>query len=407
MIAIATADGGFLRAIPETAERVFGFHRLFGFISEEACAERLKNRKAHGLRTSRGQWLFRFKVQPKGNSWEVAALDGCVSKALPDGRYELAASLGKFLLAPSAVLEIPPVVSDESEKRSSRLLLWAAVAFFLFSVVLWWTSGGADEELPPPLPEPVTVQVVPPTNAVRVPAPTLTSPHPELANKKTDDGGKRAVARDLGFLGLLGKKELKNAVGGIPSGLQNVSPGAGLEGDKGSGGEMLVGLGQGVKRTTVGNTGVAGLGGVGGGKGPGGGAGGYGDTLVGSGTGAGVGQGNGRSLMSLPLSQDIELEGGLDKAVIQATIAKYLSQVRACYEQGLRKNPALAGQVTMGFEIGGSGRLNFSKVAKSSLGDAQVGSCIAERMMTWEFPKPVGGVNVKVNYPFLLRPVNG
>jgi hypothetical protein len=127
---------------------------------------------------------------------------------------------------------------------------------------------------------------------------------------------------------------------------------------------------------------------------------------VGSGTGAGVGQGHGRSLTALPLSNDIELEGGLDKAVIAATIAKYLSQVRACYEVGLRRNPALAGQVTMNFEIGPTGKLNFSKVGKSSLGDAEVPECIATRMMSWDFPKPVGGVNVKVNYPFLLRPVN-
>jgi hypothetical protein len=210
----------------------------------------------------------------------------------------------------------------------------------------------------------------------------------------------------MGFLGLLGKKDLSKAIGGVPSAMNNAAPGAGIQGDKGTGGEMLVGLGEGVKRTTVGNTGLKGLGGVGGGKGAGGGAGGYGDTLASSGTGAGTGLGNGRALTSLPLSQDIVLEGGLDKAVIQATIAKYLNQVRACYEEGLQRNPALVGQVTMAFEINGTGMLNYSNVAKTSLGDAGVPQCISKKMMTWQFPKPVGGVNVKVTYPFLLRPVN-
>jgi len=308
------------------------------------------------------------------------------------------------MIAPHAQLDLNEIENAAQDENTSKWILIAAILFFIFATSLWWLSPTGEEEIPPATMEPVTVSV-PRATAVMTPVPS-TPPHPELEAKKKDDGGKRAVQRDLGFLGLLGKKELKNAVGGIPSAMQNVSPGAGIEGDKGSGGEMLVGLGQGVKRTTVGNTGVAGLGGVGGGKGPGGGAGGYGDTMVGSGTGAGVGQGNGRGLSTLPLSSDIELDGGLDKAVIQATIAKYLSQVRACYEIGLRRNPAMAGQVSMNFEIGPTGRLNFAKAGKSSLGDAEVPECIAARMMTWDFPKPIGGVSVKVNYPFLLRPVN-
>ena len=406
MISIAKANGSFIKTFPVTGERTFGFHRLFGLVSEEACDSRLRNRKAHGLSTRRGEWLFRFKVTPTGSGLTVAPVDGCTAVAAAAGTWTLKSALGEFTLGPSAESAVEVYADAQAPAKSNRWFLLFALLFFIVSAVIWVLSPAKTLEEPAPIPEPVTVNVVKPTNSVRIPAPAITSPHPELANKSKDDGGKRAVAQNLGFLGLLGKKELNKAVGGVPSGLQNVSPGAGLEGDKGSGGEMLVGLGQGVKRTTVGNTGVAGLGGVGGGKGPGGGAGGYGDTLAGSGTGAGVGQGNGRSLTSLPLSQDIELEGGLDKAVIAATIAKYLSQVRACYEQGLRRNRAMAGQVTMAFEIGGNGKLNFAKPAKSSLGDAEVPECIATRMMGWDFPKPIGGVNVKVSYPFLLRPVN-
>jgi hypothetical protein len=406
MIAIANASGDFLRAIPENTEKIFGYHRLFGFISEQACAERLSNRRSHGLKVSRAEWLFRFRLQPLAGAWKLVAIEGCSATPASNGTWELHSKVGNFLVSPSAALAATGAELTSDEGNLNRLLAASITLFLLFAGFLWWTGSSNQVETVVPIPEPVTVKILPPSNAVRIPAPALTTPHPEIASKAKDDGGKRAVAQNLGFLGMLGKKELTKAVGGIPSGLQNVSPGAGLEGDKGSGGEMLVGLGQGVKRTTVGNTGLAGLGGVGGGKGPGGGAGGYGDTLVGSGTGAGVGQGNGRSLSTLPLSNDIELEGGLDKAVISATIAKYLSQVRACYEIGLRKNPALSGQVNMGFEIGPSGKLNFARVAKSTLGDAEVPECIATKMLTWDFPKPVGGVNVKVNYPFLLRPVN-
>jgi hypothetical protein len=79
--------------------------------------------------------------------------------------------------------------------------------------------------------------------------------------------------------------------------------------------------------------------------------------------------------------------------------------VRACYEERLRHNAELAGTLVMDFEIGATGRLNFSKVKSTTLTDPLVGGCVSKRMMNWEFPKPRGGVNVKVNYPFTLRPV--
>jgi hypothetical protein len=155
-------------------------------------------------------------------------------------------------------------------------------------------------------------------------------------------------------------------------------------------------MGQGLRKTTVGNTGMAGLGGIGT-KGAGGGLGGYGETDYGSGAG--------RSISTVPLSQDATVEGGLDRSVISATIMRYLSQVRACYEEGLKNKPELIGQVTMNFEINGSGNLTFARVQRSSLGDRGVEQCISTRMMTWKFPTPKGGVNVKVSYPFMLRPV--
>ena len=185
--------------------------------------------------------------------------------------------------------------------------------------------------------------------------------------------------------------------GGVPQKLAKATAGAGKGGDAGSGGEVLTGLGKGLKKITVGNTGVAGLGGIGT-KGAGGGKGGYGNTMVASGEGIGI---TGISVSS----NDMVLDGGLSRYAINATIAKYLSQVRRCYENGLNKKPDLEGLVTVAFEIGGSGMLNYSNVHKSSLRDTVVEKCITTKMMSWKFPKPKGGVNVKVNYPFMLRPV--
>ena len=105
-------------------------------------------------------------------------------------------------------------------------------------------------------------------------------------------------------------------------------------------------------------------------------------------------------------AEEIYLEGGLERAVIQATIAKYLNEIRACYETGLRKVPGLNGTVSMFFEITGSGSVGTSRVSKSSLGNNDVEQCMSTRLKTWQFPQPRGGVTVRVTYPFLLRPVS-
>jgi hypothetical protein len=99
------------------------------------------------------------------------------------------------------------------------------------------------------------------------------------------------------------------------------------------------------------------------------------------------------------------LEGGVSKYAINATIAKYLNQVRRCYEAELKNKPDLQGLVEMSFEINASGKLNFAKVNKTTLNSAPVESCISSKMMDWQFPQPKGGVNVPVKYPFMLRPV--
>ncbi len=412
MIAVATEQGSLLRVLGQSAEALsneaFGFHRLFGFISQSAAEDRLKSRERHGLSPRHNQWLCKFQIQPSKGSFQLTKLDNCQASAVNADTWKL--------ITPNGVFSI---TNQQAEVAAGRLAThvhekdrpWIPIlvgAFLLIVVILGLPAGELKVQEAPQIMEPITVKVMPERQqAVQVPkhiAETL----PQVA-EQLKKGGKGAVAQNLGFLGILGKKDLKGALGGIPSRLENVSPGAGPGGPGGSGGEMLVGLGQGVKRTTVGNTGTVGLGGLSTKMGgPGGGAGGYGNTAIGSGTGPGVGYGNGKGAISaIALSQDIVLDGGLDRAVIQATIAKYLHEVRACYEQGLRGNPGLQGQITMGFEINGEGKLNYSKVQKSTLGNAQVESCVAGRMMGWQFPRPVGGVTQKVSYPFLLRPVNG
>jgi hypothetical protein len=405
VIAVESSQGRRLRNLG-LAEGVYAYHKRFGFVPEAELTERAARRYRHGLKADiTSETVCRFTLHPAGEGFKVQALEGCEAVETADSTWSLKTAAGHFALQPVARAQSLALVgagADEDEK--SGLGKYALIALLLISLpIALLSTHTPTEKAPEVLPPPVQVTVVPEVQkAVKVPevAPSaLEINDPRLQSRQTQ----RAIKQQLGFLGVLGKKNLsKAAIGGVPTALpgQDASPGAGPGGKGGSGGEFLVGLGQGVRRATVGNTGVAGLGGVrtkAGGAG--GGQGGYGNTLIGS--------GEGRALSTVVGSgaQDMVLEGGLDRAVIQATIAKYLSQVRACYEAQLQSNPGLAGQVTMKFAIDGGGDVASAAVERSTLGNAQVEGCIAQRLKTWKFPKPVGGVTVKVNYPFLLRPV--
>lgn len=78
-------------------------------------------------------------------------------------------------------------------------------------------------------------------------------------------------------------------------------------------------------------------------------------------------------------------------------------RIRLCYENGLRRNPTLAGRVVVRFIIGRDGSVNNSADGGSTLPDPEVVSCIVRAFYGLSFPQPEGGI-VHVTYPILLSP---
>lgn len=107
-----------------------------------------------------------------------------------------------------------------------------------------------------------------------------------------------------------------------------------------------------------------------------------------------------------PVDEEALVDGGLDRDQIAAVINRHLGQIIYCYEKGLQVNAKLNGRVGVNFTIGPQGIVKTASTATSSLNSPTVESCIVSKLKTWVFPKPVGGVNVKVTYPFVLRRVN-
>lgn len=401
MIAIQSETGELVKVLSDVFDGEFGFHRSFGIIGKELAKKRTSTRKRQYYDYTNDNWLCSFKIESANRNnnklLKVSALFDCEVTEAPSG-WKLKTPMGTFNISEVLGGSIPPLLEDHPDKNkwlSNLLTLTFLMTFLLIPIIYFLQNKEIKKMEEEKIIEPITVQIKKEVQTVKIEQ-TL-NPLTVLKETKKVELSKQAVQRNLGFLGMVGSKDLSKVVGGVPQKLKEATAGAGAGGNAGSGEEVLTGLGKGLKKTTVGNTGMQGLGGVGT-KGAGGGAGGYGNTLVASGTGRGI------SAIAVSNS-DLVLEGGISRYAINATIAKYLNQVRRCYEAELKNKPDLQGLVEMSFEINGTGKLNFSKVSKTTLLSPPVESCISSKMMDWQFPKPKGGVNVSVKYPFMLRPV--
>ncbi len=397
MISIQTIDGQLIKNLSNFKGGTFGFHKLFGFISEARANQRMVARKRQSFDYSDDSWNFSFELKKNGSDYEFNNLNNCEVISKDKAGWTLKSEQGTFkiLKSASAALSAPAIEIERTGSRLPKHLETLLLALLITAPILYFMfNQPVEEEKKDEIKEVITVKIVKKENVV-----SIKQNNPKLKAKPLTKAQKSkiAVQKNLGFLSMVGSKDLKKVVGGVPQKLKAATAGAGKGGDAGSGGELLTGLGKGLRKTTVGNTGVAGLGGVGT-KGAGGGKGGYGSSMVASGTGKGI------SAIAVSNS-NMALEGGLSRYAINATIAKYLSQVRRCYETSLKTNPDIQGLVEVSFMINGSGGLDYSKVKRTTLKHPETEKCITTKMMGWQFPKPRGGVKVPVNYPFMLRPV--
>ena len=94
-------------------------------------------------------------------------------------------------------------------------------------------------------------------------------------------------------------------------------------------------------------------------------------------------------------------QGDLDKAIIRRYIKRNIQKIQYCYEKQLLAKPGLQGTVSVQFLIEPDGKV---KQSSASGVDKEVANCVAGVIKDIEFPKPKGGGNVQVNYPFTFLP---
>ncbi|MBL7556159.1 MAG: energy transducer TonB [Bdellovibrionaceae bacterium] len=337
-------------------------------------------------------------------------------------RYPIRSITGELSLV-AETDEVQPNVelAEDDSKEFMLILKKTALAAFVLALFLVGISYFASSTTPPkeeleivqvldrkdiekppvvvapaqkPMPKQKIAQIVKPKKQIKQPTARVSrSQNARIAPVK-----KTPNVAQMGALGILGSMQKSNQKGGLQLNQAQTTAGIGRGGSAGSGGVQTSVYSKGMFAAPLGSGNRANGGGGYGTKGKGGGRGGYGKvTLVGAG-------GTSNSFFE-PIESEAWTEGGLDRNAIAAVINRHLSEVRFCYEQGLQKKPNLSGRVSMNFIIGPSGSVSTAKISNSSLGHAPVENCIRDRLKTWKFPQPHGGVNVKVSYPFALRRV--
>jgi TonB family protein len=96
----------------------------------------------------------------------------------------------------------------------------------------------------------------------------------------------------------------------------------------------------------------------------------------------------------------VQVRGSLDMDFIRRIIRRHMNEVKYCYEQELVRQPGLEGRVSVQFVIAPLGQVVSSIMQSSTMGNARVEKCVVDAVKRWEFPKPMGGGNVIVSYPF-------
>jgi hypothetical protein len=127
----------------------------------------------------------------------------------------------------------------------------------------------------------------------------------------------------------------------------------------------------------------------------------------GKGTAIGAGSGFGGKGFDMSLGGDeAEAIGGLDKSLIAAVVQANIGQIKHCYERQLIVDPNIFGKVVAQWTINKDGAVSVSSVKNTTMNNKAVENCIVGKIKNWGFPKPKGGGQVLVSYPFLFKSLN-
>ncbi len=102
----------------------------------------------------------------------------------------------------------------------------------------------------------------------------------------------------------------------------------------------------------------------------------------------------------------ISIRGGMSREAVLKVVNAHLDEVRDCYERELLHNPGLAGKILIEWLIKKNGRVKYAKIKFTNIShSSDIHECIRSQIVDWKFPKPTGGQEVVVTFPFMFENV--
>lgn len=95
-------------------------------------------------------------------------------------------------------------------------------------------------------------------------------------------------------------------------------------------------------------------------------------------------------------------QGSMDREGVRKVIRECTPEIKACYNQGLKKVPDDKGRISIRVEVNHKGNVLKSEVKESDLKNAEVGKCVADVIKKRHFPGPAEGVIAVIDFPFFL-----
>ena len=98
-----------------------------------------------------------------------------------------------------------------------------------------------------------------------------------------------------------------------------------------------------------------------------------------------------------------DVEGPLSAETVHGALLDKLRGLKDCYERQLKRFPALAGKLTLSFEILETQRVGGVAFAEDSVQSSELRTCIQERARHWRFPNE-SGFTAWVRVPLIFAP---
>jgi TonB family protein len=103
------------------------------------------------------------------------------------------------------------------------------------------------------------------------------------------------------------------------------------------------------------------------------------------------------------LAADPLVTGPLSPQTVRKVAHTGRGQLRYCFQVDVfDRHLDLKGDVTVKFEVSPAGRVSAAEVTQSTIGNAELESCVAGRVRTWSFPRRGGATTVTYAFRFEL-----